>query len=131
MSTEEFLADRWIRILGFLRISPGIYVGKEEKCRRFLAGVLWIARTGAQWRALPEQYGKWNSVYKRFGDWCEKGVWKRMHEAFADDPDMEHLLLDSTIVRAHPCAGGARKKRGAKGRRGWAGAEAGSAAKSI
>jgi len=131
MITEEFLADRWPCILGFLRTCPGIYVGKEESCHRFFAAILWMARTGAQWRALPERYGKWNSVYTRFLHWCEKGVWQRLHDAFVDDPDLEHLLLDSTIVRAHPCAAGAPHKKGAKERRGWAGAGADSAAKSM
>jgi hypothetical protein len=54
-----------------------------------------------------------------------------MHDAFADDPDMEHLLLDSTMIRAHPCAAGAPRKRGAKRRRAWAGAGVGSPARSI
>jgi hypothetical protein len=54
-----------------------------------------------------------------------------MHDALADDPDMEHLLLDSTIIRAHPCAAGAPHKRGAKGRRAWAGAGVGLPARYI
>ena len=131
MTTEEFRPDQWIRIVHFLRTCSGVYVGQEKDCRRFLAGILWIARTGAQWRALPEQYGKWNSVYKRFLHWCEEGIWKRMHDAFADDPDLEQLLVDSTMIRAHPCAAGAPKKRGAKGRRAWDGAGVGSPARSI
>ena len=131
MTTEEFRPDQWKRMLHFLRACPDVYVGQEKHCRRFLAGIRWMARTGAQWRALPEPYGKWNSVYKRFLRWSEKGIWKRMHDAFADDPDMEHLLLDSTMIRAHPCAAGAPRKRGAKGRRAWAGAGVGSPARSI
>ena len=131
MLTEELHPDQWFRIIQFLRSCSGVYVGQEENCRRFLTGILWIARTGAQWRALPEEYGRWNTVYKRFLRWCEQGVWKRMQEAFADDPDLEHLLLDSTVIRAHPCAAGAPLKRGAKGRRAWAEAAAASPAKST
>ena len=131
MITEEFLADQWPRLRQALRACPGIYVGKEEGCRQFLAAVLWMARTGAQWRALPERYGKWNTVYKRFLRWCEQGVWKRLQDAFAHDPDLEHLLLDSTIVRAHPCAAGAPHKRGAKRPRDWDGAGAASQARST
>ena len=131
MLTEELHPDQWLRIIQFLRTCSGVYVEQEESCRRFLTGILWIARTGAQWRALPEEYGRWNTVYKRFLRWCERGVWKRMQEAFANDPDMEHLLLDSTMIRAHPCAAGAPLKRGAKGRRAWAEAAVASPAKST
>ncbi len=130
MLTEELHPDQWLRIIQFLRSCSGVYVGQEENCRRFLTGILWIARTGAQWRALPEEYGRWNTVYKRFLRWCEKDVWKRMQEAFANDPDLEHILLDSTMIRAHPCAAGAPLKRGAKGRRAWAEAAVASPAKS-
>ena len=131
MVTAELYPDQWLRILQFLRTCSGVYVGREENCRRFLTGILWIARTGAQWRALPEEYGQWDTVYKRFLRWCDRCVWKRMQEAFANDPDLEHLLLDSTMIRAHPCAAGAPRKRGAKGHRAWAEAVAASPAKST
>lgn len=103
--------DQWSKIYKFLQQCPRAYAGKEAKCRQFVTGVHWILRTGAQWRELPGQYGHWNSVYKRFARWCDNGVWQAMHQHFADDPDMENLIIDSTIVRAHPCAAGAPKKR--------------------
>lgn len=103
--------DQWTKIYEFLGQCPGVYAGQETQCRLFIEAVHWILRTGAQWRELPEKYGKWNSVYKRFARWNEKGIWHKMHQQFADDPDMENLILDSTIVRAHPCAAGALKKR--------------------
>lgn len=95
------------KIMSFLRTCSGIYVGNEAKTLRFIAAILWIVRTGAQWEALPERYGKWNSVYKRFARWSDRGIFEQMHTHFAHDPDLEFLLLDSTIIRAHPCAAGA------------------------
>jgi transposase len=109
-----YLSDDVVsKLLAFLRNDPHAYVGNEADCRRFLDAVHWIDRSGAQWRLLPKEYGNWNTVYKRFARWCDHGVWQRMLEHFAFDPDMEHGILDSTIVRAHPCAAGAQKKQDA------------------
>lgn len=77
--------------------------------RLFVEGVLWIVRTGAPWRDLPEVFGNWNSTFRRFSRWSAKGVWQRIFLAMADDPDFEYLILDSTIVRAHQHAAGAKK----------------------
>ena len=80
--------------------------------RMFVESVLWIVRTGAPWRDLPEAFGAWNSAFRRFSRWSAKGVWQRIFAAMADDPDFEYLIVDSTIVRAHQHAAGA--KRGLK-----------------
>ena len=77
--------------------------------RMFVEGVLWIVRTGSPWRDLPEAFGDWNSVFRRFSRWSVKGVWARIFEAMSDDPDFEYLIIDSTIVRAHQHAAGAKK----------------------
>jgi transposase len=65
-------------------------------------------RTGAPWRDLPEVFGEWNSVFRRFSRWSEKGVWQRIFEALSDDPDFEYLIVESTIIRAHQHASGAK-----------------------
>ena len=132
MSSNAILLDsQWRKIHAFLRTHPRAYVGEPESCRLFVEAVLWISRTGAQWRFLPEKYGNWNSVYKRFARWCDHGVWEAMHQHFINDPDMENLIVDSTIVRAHPCAAGAPKKTVAKTPRRWAAAVAASPPKSM
>ncbi len=112
MSNVRLPDNQWSKILVFLRQQQETYVGDEEACRRFIEGVLWMARSGAQWRLLPSEYGGWNTVYKRFNRWSRRGIWEKMHEFFADDPDMESVIIDSTIVRAHPCAAGAGQSEG-------------------
>jgi transposase len=82
--------------------------------RLFIDAILWIAKTGAPWRDLPERFGKWNSVWRRFDRWARHGVWKKLFKHF-QDPDLEWLILDSTVIRAHSHAAGARKKPDASG----------------
>ncbi len=112
MTDIRLTDNQWTKIRDFLLQDPNAYVGKEEAtCRTFVEAVKWVSRSGSQWRLLPEKYGKWNTIYKRFVRWCKAGVWQRMMAYFADDADMENGMIDSTIVRAHPCAAGAEKKR--------------------
>jgi transposase len=105
--------QQWQKILPCLRSGHKIHIGAQWQCRRFLSALLWISRSGAQWRLLPKAYGDWNSVYKRFARWADAGVFDQLHQFCAADPDLEHLLIDSTIIRAHPCAAGALKKTAA------------------
>jgi transposase len=76
--------------------------------RLFVNGCLWVLRSGAHWRDLPERYGKWKTVHRRFSRWCHAGVWERVFEVLAADRDNQYLMIDSTIVRAHQQAAGGK-----------------------
>jgi putative transposase len=69
--------------------------------RLFVNAVLWVIRSGAHWHDLPERYGKYKTVHKRFTRWAKAGVWERIFEDLTSDPDNQYLMLDSTVVRAH------------------------------
>lgn len=103
-------ASQWARIYAYLSEFPDIYVRNEDSCCKFVEAVFWIARSGSQWRLLPDEYGDWNAVYRRFSDWSEKGIWYKMLYYFSKDADMKYIMVDSTILRAHACAAGAIKK---------------------
>ena len=100
----------WHSIHPFLKTLPNVSVGNPKACRRFLSAVVWITKQGATWRALPKVYGYWNTIYKRFGRWCDVGVFEKLHEHFHAASEISVLLIDSTIVRAHSSAAGASKK---------------------
>lgn len=78
-------------------------------------GILWILRTGAPWRDLPERYGRWTTVYQRFRRWQQAHIWSWVLAALQTDADAAGQLdweihfIDSTIVRAHQHAAGAKK----------------------
>ena len=83
---------------------------KPSDHRLVLDGIFWIARTGAPWRDLPEEFGKWSSVYRQFRRWTLAGLWQMILEVLNDSetvPDTVQMI-DSTIVRAHHCASGAK-----------------------
>lgn len=83
--------------------------GPAADNRLFVDAVLYVLRTGVPWRDLPDRFGHWNSVWRRFRRWAAAGVWGRVLAAVRD-PDVSTLILDSTVVRAHPAAAGSKKK---------------------
>ena len=125
--------EKWVRIQDLLPGRPGTPGRPAQDNRLFVDAVLCIGKTGAPWRDLPERFGDWNAVWRRFDRWAKQGVWQRVFAAL-QDPDLEWLILDSTIIRAHPHAAGAKKTRtgrGAKASRPWAAAGAGSGPRST
>ena len=69
--------------------------------RLFVNGVLWVLRSGAHWCDLPERYGRWKTLHKRFSRWSKAGVWDRVFADLIKDRDNQYLMIDSTLVRAH------------------------------
>lgn len=113
MRRYELTDEDWSLIEPLLPGREGDPGAHGANNRLFVNAVIWIARTGAPWRDLPERFGEWNSVYQRFNRWSKAGVWERGFEAVRL-PDLEALLLDSTIIRAHQHAGGATQKKRTK-----------------
>ena len=104
---------QWQRIAHMLPGKPGDRGRTAADNRLFVNAVLWVLRSGAWWQDLPERYGKWKSIHKRFTRWAENGVWERVFAALIDDPKNEYVMLDATLVRAHQQAAtgkGAAKK---------------------
>jgi transposase len=100
--------DQWERIAPLLPGKVGDPGRSAANNRRFLEGVLWIARVGAPWPDLPEYFGNWNSVFQRFRRWAKSGVFDRVFQALSADADFEYVILDGTIVRVHQHGTGAR-----------------------
>lgn len=111
---------QWARLAGLM---PGGCKGKRgprSDNRRFLDAVLWMARAGARWRDLPDRFGRSGTVKQRYYDWIERGVFAEIFQALSVEVDLEWLSIDSTIVRAHQHAAGARRKKGGLMPRAWA-----------
>ncbi|HJU16656.1 MAG TPA: IS5 family transposase [Stellaceae bacterium] len=100
--------EQWARVAPLLPGKVGDPGRSGEDNQRFLEAVLWIARTGAPWRDLPEAFGKWNSTFVRFRRWALAGVFERIFEALSGDPDFEYAIIDGTIVRVHQHGTGAK-----------------------
>lgn len=104
---HEITEHQWQAIKDLLPGQPGDPGATAKDNRLFINAIMWMAKTGAPWRDLPERFGNWNSVFQRFNRWCKAGVFETILE-YLQDPDLAELLLDSTIVRAHQHAAGAK-----------------------
>ena len=97
----ELSQAQWERIAPMLpgkSSDPG-RTGSDN--RMVVNGCLWVLRSGAHWRDLPERYGKWKTLHKRFTRWAKAGVWDAVFSSLIKDRDNRYLMLDTTLVRAH------------------------------
>ena len=97
----ELSNEQWRRIENLLPGKKGDPGRSGQDNRLFVNAVLWVVRSGARWSDLPERYGKYKTVHKRFTRWAANGVWERVFESLTGDPDNQYLMLDTTLVRAH------------------------------
>ena len=115
--------DQWERLKPLV---PGGMKGKRgprSDARRFIDGWLGLARSGARWRDLPERYGPYQTVKRRYYRWIKEGVIERLFLHLAKEADFDWLQIDTTIIRAHKHAAGAPLKRGALHPRDWVAAK--------
>lgn len=105
MSDEE-----WAFFERFIQAIRAPNGRKPSNHRLVLDGVFWIARTGAPWRDLPEEFGKWSRVYRQFRRWTLVGLWEDIMDALNESGAVPDALqmIDSTVVRAHHQAAGAK-----------------------
>jgi len=100
--------DQWDRIKGALPGKPGDPGRSGEDNRRFVEAVIWVGQNGGKWRCLPQEYGIWNTVFQRFRRWAKRGIWQMIFNELSLSADTEWVMIDSTIVRAHQHAAGAK-----------------------
>lgn len=113
MWREEISDEQWARLETLL--PPLIGQGRPYLAHRpIVSGIVWVLRTGAPWRDVPERFGKWTTVSSRFRRWTAQGIWQAIWAALQRRADLQGQLdwsmhfVDGTVVRAHQCAAGAR-----------------------
>jgi transposase len=106
----ELSDEEWERIKDLLPSDKLEKQGRPPKPNRdMLNAILWIARSGAAWRDMPERYGPWETVYTRFKKWSEQHVFEEIFSILSIDADYQDLSLDSTSIKAHEHSAGAKK----------------------
>lgn len=113
---HELTDEQWNRLEPLLPPQKPEIGRPRESHRRIINGILWILKTGAPWRDLPDRYGPWQTVYGRFNQWRKDGLWKRLFQRLQskaqaeDEIDWEVHFVDGSIVQAHQHAAGVAKK---------------------
>lgn len=107
---RKLLTDaQWAAIEPYCLCKRGDPRQTGDDGRLFVKAVLWIARTGSPWRDFPDEFGHWNSVFKCFRRWVQRGAFERIFELLSEDADFGYVMVDGTIVRVY------RHGQGAKG----------------
>lgn len=106
----ELTDQEWNRIKDLLPPEKSGKRGRPSKDNRMiLNAMVWIARSGAPWRDLPERYGPWETVYSRFRKWINDGILDNIFRVLSLDAELDELFMDSSIVQAHQHSAGAKK----------------------
>ena len=100
--------EMWAIMEPHLPGQKGQWGGIAKDNRKFINAVFWILRTGAPWRDLSPEYGKWGTVHQRFIRWRDKRIWEKLLEILIDEPDFEWLMIDASHCKVHPHATGAK-----------------------
>ena len=106
----ELTDQEWNRIKDLLPPEKSGKRGRPSKDNRMiLNAMVWIARSGAPWRDLPERYGPWETVYSPFRKWINDGILDNIFRVLGLDAELDELFMDSSIVQAHQHSAGAKK----------------------
>jgi transposase len=87
----------WEQIFKILKQIKGIHTEDEASLRIFIEDICFIVRSGCQWRLLPNYYGSWRAVHRRFKRWVDFGIWEQLMQYVQESPDLEATMLDTTI----------------------------------
>jgi len=108
---------QWAKIEPIIKERIGNWGGSNANDNRvFVNGCLWIIRTGAPWRDIPPQYGKYNAVHRRYKRWCDERHWEYILAELIEEPDYEWLMIDASHCKVHLHAAGAVGGNQAMGR---------------
>ena len=109
MKRHEISDEKWQIIAPLLGKRRKDGRGRKAKDdRNIFNGVIWLMKTGAPWRDLPFRFGPWQTVYKRFWQWADLGIWDEVLQELSKDADFEAIMIDASFVKVHQHGTGAK-----------------------
>ena len=97
--------EEWSKLYSIMLETGRIY--KKPEHRMTVEGILYRIRTGVPWRDLPDYFGQWSAIFRRFNLWSQKGIIEIVFKSFVQEPDGEWEFIDGSIVKAHQHSSGA------------------------